>query len=1041
MSFRTLLIAPVVIVLACTPSTSTPDGGSHAPVVTSVSPSSGPVAGGLTVTINGSDFVDGATAVFGTVTVATAFASNRRLTAITPMATKVGPVSVTVKNPDGQSNTLSEAFTYTGLLNTKSITEAVLRGPIDSTDVSGALSVSATVIGDVQVDSVTNLVGQGAGVRAQVGFSAQTSAVPTNADFTWSDAAYTADSDNALRDSYSGTLSLPAASGEEPVSYVLAIRFSVDDGLTWTIADRDGSANGVVDSQLARVTVGKASNPSVEWCKLGGDTVEAPPSVVLHGSEVGPVIYGQVYKTDITSHSGMGLDLKGQLGYGLAGESASSWTWVDAAFNADKGNNDEFSAQLPNPGVGTWKFAFRFNHANGDWSYCDADGLALNAFTEEQAGTLTVEASTGPELTECIIESISANQSVGPNGISAPYTALITVPTITDSTGQGATLTVEIGSGSPSTAPSTWTNWKPATYANDESMADRYSATLTAPASPATALVAYRVQIGTDSPVYCDLDGAKNGFQEVQAARLTVPNAEIDWCKLGGESLEAPPSLFIAQSALGPVVYGQVFKTDITGMAGAGAGIKGAVGYGTPDSAPSTWTWVDATFNVDKGNNDEFQAQLPNPGLGTWKFAFRFSHADGSWSYCDADGLAIDGFSQAQAGTLTVQPESAAIDWCKLGGEVIEPPPSIALQGSVPGPTIYGQVYQAGITSSTGAGTGIKGALGYGAEGTSPSAWTWVDATFNTDKGNNDEFAAQLPNPGSGAWKFAFRFNHDDGPWSYCDADGLALDGFTVAQAGSLTVDAGVTAIVSCRLNAVSAATVASGGALTVNASALIPGVSSLPGASPSLRIQVGVGPRGDDASHSTQWGWKDATFLSDVGNQDEFAATIYPAYSGDRSVSARASLDGVQWLYCDLNGSDIGGYQVAQQYDVSVSGQGVFDFCNTQWPPSADAGTIIFGQVYATGITPNPSAPVIAQLGVGREAEDPGLSWEWTTATFNSTAGNNNEYSTALSTNVTPGHRYAFRFTADGGAFCYGDIDGSTNGFSAGSNLGLITP
>ena len=36
---------------------------------------------------------------------------------------------------------------------------------------------------------------------------------------------------------------------------------------------------------------------------------------------------------------------------------------------------------------------------------------------------------------------------------------------------------------------------------------------------------------------------------------------------------------------------------------------------------------------------------------------------------------------------------------------------------------------------------------------------------------------------------------------------------------------------------------------------------------------------------------------------------------------------------------------------------------------------------------------------------------------------------------------RYAFRYSLDAGVWCYGDLNGSTNGFTGGANIGTVTP
>ncbi|MEW6127530.1 MAG: IPT/TIG domain-containing protein [Acidobacteriota bacterium] len=85
-----------------------------APTITGISPNTGTVAGGLTVTISGTGFVSGATASFGgTPATNVNVVSATSITATTPAHT-AGAVDVTVTNPDNQSATLTNGFTYTG---------------------------------------------------------------------------------------------------------------------------------------------------------------------------------------------------------------------------------------------------------------------------------------------------------------------------------------------------------------------------------------------------------------------------------------------------------------------------------------------------------------------------------------------------------------------------------------------------------------------------------------------------------------------------------------------------------------------------------------------------------------------------------------------------------------------------------------------------------------------------------------------------------------------------------------------------------------
>jgi hypothetical protein len=86
-----------------------------APAVTGVSPGSGPVSGGTSVTITGSGLT-GATGVSFGGTAASSFTVNgdTSITATAPAATAAGPVDVTVTTPSGTSATSSaDQYTYT----------------------------------------------------------------------------------------------------------------------------------------------------------------------------------------------------------------------------------------------------------------------------------------------------------------------------------------------------------------------------------------------------------------------------------------------------------------------------------------------------------------------------------------------------------------------------------------------------------------------------------------------------------------------------------------------------------------------------------------------------------------------------------------------------------------------------------------------------------------------------------------------------------------------------------------------------------------
>jgi hypothetical protein len=88
-------------------------GNSTTPTVTSISPSSGPIAGGTSVTITGSNFATGAAVTFGGAAATNVLVVNSTtITAATPAAGSGGTVAVTVTNSNGMAGSLASGFTY-----------------------------------------------------------------------------------------------------------------------------------------------------------------------------------------------------------------------------------------------------------------------------------------------------------------------------------------------------------------------------------------------------------------------------------------------------------------------------------------------------------------------------------------------------------------------------------------------------------------------------------------------------------------------------------------------------------------------------------------------------------------------------------------------------------------------------------------------------------------------------------------------------------------------------------------------------------------
>jgi hypothetical protein len=86
-------------------------GASTVPFVSSVSPNSGPAAGGTAVTITGTNFATGATVTFGSAAATNVVVVNSTTITATTPAGSAGAVTVTV-TVSGQSGSLASGFTY-----------------------------------------------------------------------------------------------------------------------------------------------------------------------------------------------------------------------------------------------------------------------------------------------------------------------------------------------------------------------------------------------------------------------------------------------------------------------------------------------------------------------------------------------------------------------------------------------------------------------------------------------------------------------------------------------------------------------------------------------------------------------------------------------------------------------------------------------------------------------------------------------------------------------------------------------------------------
>ena len=121
-----------------------------APTISSITPNNGALGGGTAVTLAGANFTSGATVTFGGTAATNVVVVNpTQITATTP-AHAAGTVNVVVTNPDTQSGTLTNGFTYTATVAI-SFGQVASATPQTPTQVVNLAYPAAQTVGDMNV--------------------------------------------------------------------------------------------------------------------------------------------------------------------------------------------------------------------------------------------------------------------------------------------------------------------------------------------------------------------------------------------------------------------------------------------------------------------------------------------------------------------------------------------------------------------------------------------------------------------------------------------------------------------------------------------------------------------------------------------------------------------------------------------------------------------------------------------------------------------------------------------------------------------------
>jgi hypothetical protein len=116
------------------------------------------------------------------------------------------------------------------------------------------------------------------------------------------------------------------------------------------------------------------------------------------------------------------------------------------------------------------------------------------------------------------------------------------------------------------------------------------------------------------------------------------------------------------------------------------------------------------------------------------------------------------------------------LDYCNL-----QSPPTMSVDAGAMTPSVYAQVFDAGLTEPMGSNSAIAVQIGYGPPGANPQnqpGWTWFPTVFNQQVSNNDEYTVSFGAPAvAGSYRYGARATKDGINWTYCDLNSAGVGG------------------------------------------------------------------------------------------------------------------------------------------------------------------------------------------------------------------------------------------------------------------------
>ncbi len=233
------------------------------------------------------------------------------------------------------------------------------------------------------------------------------------------------------------------------------------------------------------------------------------------------------------------------------------------------------------------------------------------------------------------------------------------------------------------------------------------------------------------------------------------------------------------------------------------------------------------------------------------------------------------------------------------------------------------------------------------------------------------------------------------------------------------------------------------GGDFDVYAQVYSAGITDLVGQGSGILSWIGYST--SNTNPSTWTNWVAASFNGDAGDNDEYLANIGAQINNEGTYyyASRFQLNNGIFVYGGYSASG-GGFwngtdNISGVLTVSITPPPtVIDWANLQWPATGEIEPgqdfDVFAQVFVNGITEGAGqgAGIISWIGYHNENTDPATWNNWTVASFNADAGNNDEYIANIGTNIIEEgtYYYASRFQLNNGDYYFGGYAAGGGGF-----------